>query len=117
MKMITRQINLALLLIGAMCAMGTMAHAQTTTAEPNTILRLRTGWHSDVFSITVNRPIVNPANCSTADGYMSEAPHNGHKTHYAAALMAFATGRQLFVTVSNTVCVHGRPAIIGLQVI
>jgi hypothetical protein len=48
---------------------------------------------------------------------MSEAPHNGHKTHYAAALMAFATGRQLFVTVSNTVCVHGRPAIIGLQVI
>jgi hypothetical protein len=31
--------------------------------------------------------------------------------------MAFATGRQLLVTVSNTVCVHDRPAIIGLQVI
>jgi hypothetical protein len=117
MRSLSCQVNLALLLVGVMSTMGTGAHAQTTTAEPNTILRLGTGWNSDAFGIQVNRPIVNPANCSVADGYMSEAPHNGHKAHYAAALMAFATGRQLYVTVSNTICVHGRPAIIGLQVV
>lgn len=115
MRSMFRRAKLALLLIVAMSALA--ARAQTTTPEPNTILRLGTGWGSDVFSIQVNRPIVNPANCPVADGYMSEAPHNGYKTHYAAVLMAFATGRQLNVTVSNTVCVHGRPTIIGLQVV
>ncbi len=108
--------HMVLLLIACIGAPG--AHAQTTTPEPNTILSLGTGWGSDVFSIHVNRPIVNLANCPVADGYMSEAPHQeGHKTHHAAALMAFANGQQLHVTVSNSVCVHGQPAVIGLQVV
>ena len=115
MRSMFRRAKLALLLIVAMSALG--AHAQSTTPEPNTILRLGTGWGIDAFHIQVNRPIVNPANCQSADGYMSESPHNGFKTHYAAALMAFAMGRQLTVTVSNTACVHGRPSIIGLQVV
>jgi hypothetical protein len=92
------------------------AAAQTTTPDLNTIVRLGTGWGSDVVGVNVNRPIVNPAGCSTPDGYMSESPHLGHKTHYAALLMAFATGRQVQITVSNAACVHGRPAIIGVSV-
>ncbi len=100
-------------------AMGLMpaAQAQTTTPDLNTIVQFGSGWGADVFSINVNRPIVNPAACSTPDSYMSESPHAGFKTHLAVLLMAYATGRQVKVTVSNTVCVHSRPAIIGVTVL
>ena len=105
----------SLWLFGA-CALSGAAIAQTTTPDLNTIVKLGSGWNSDVFGINVNRPIINPAGCSTPDGYMSESPNLGFKTHYAAVLMAFATGRQVQITVSNTVCVHGRPAIVGVLV-
>jgi hypothetical protein len=102
--------------VGGLVVLPATASAQTTIPELQTIVRLNTGWGSDVFGVSVNRPIVNPAGCSTPDGYNSESPHLGHRTHYAALLMAFATGRQVQITVSNTACVHGRPAIMGVSV-
>jgi hypothetical protein len=104
------------LLTGGLVGFAAASSAQTTTPDLNTIVKLGTGWGADIVGVSVNRPIINPAGCGTPDGYMSESPHLGYKAHYAALLMAFATGRQVQITVSNTVCVHGRPAIIGVSV-
>ena len=112
----SRAVRRGSLVVVGLMGVAVSAMAQTTTPDLNTIVKLGTGWGSDVVGVNVNRPIVNPAGCSTPDGYMSESPHLGYKTHYAAPLMAFATGRQVQITVSNAACVHGRPAIIGVSV-
>lgn len=91
--------------------------AQTTTNDANTIVRVGTGWDCDCFLVTVNRPVINPAGCPTPDGYMAEAASSGYKTHYAAALTAFSIGRPIYITASNSSCVHGRPRVIGVVIL
>jgi len=80
------------------------------------ISMIRTGWGSDTFAIETGQAIVNPAHCSAPDAYMAAISDPGYKTHYAAALLAFSTGKNLTVIVSDTECTGGRPRIIGLHV-
>ena len=94
------------------------AQAQSTTPVANTILQIATGWNSDGFSLTTDQPRVNPLNCPNTDLYSSDAANPGHKTHYAAALLAFATGRRISLAISQSRCAdNGRPLIIGLAVL
>jgi hypothetical protein len=92
------------------------AYAQTTAYSVN-ITAIGTGWGVDSFAIqAVGQTILNPANCSTPDGYMVDSTQSGYKAHYAAVLMAFSTGRPVNVVVHNTSCSSSRPQIIGITV-
>lgn len=89
--------------------------AQSQSTAFLTISGLGTGWGADVFRIeTAGQAIVNPARCSSADGYMSELSIPGYRTHYAAALLAFVTSRQVSIVVHDTQCLYGRPLVLGL---
>lgn len=106
----------ALLFFSMALALPRIVCAQTSSPGWVTIVNVGTGWATDAFMIRVDKPVINPANCNTTDGYVSDSNNGGHKTHYAAALMAFSLGKQVQVTVHNSQCVHGRPLIIGLMV-
>jgi hypothetical protein len=97
-------------------AFAAASQAQTQTPQAAKLTALTTGWNDDVFGIAVDAPMVNPAGCSTADKYVSSALNPGHKTHYAAVLLAYSTGRRVTVVVHNSVCTHDRPTIMGLVV-
>lgn len=91
------------------------AFAQTVVG-PVAVKRVRTGWDFDGFAIETGQVIVNPAGCSTPDGYVSDVNQPGYKIHYAAVLTAYGTGKNVQVTVHNTVCgFAGRPKIIGIN--
>ncbi len=92
------------------------AQAQTLAAQSAKLTGLFTGWGDDNFGIAVDTPMVNPAGFSMPDMYASNASNPGHKTHYAAILMAYSAGRRVNVVVHNTVCTHSRPTIIGLVI-
>lgn len=88
-----------------------------TAAGPLNIVSIRTGWAEDSFAILSAAAPVNPANCATPDGYTSSVAHPGYKTHYAAALTAFAMSKQVYIVVSNTTCYLGRPVIWSIQLV
>lgn len=93
------------------------ASAQTSTGSVTTTM-VRTGWNSDQFALVTAEPIVNPANCAAADGYVSESTKPGYQTYLSAALMAFAVGNTVQVTVDNATCSSsGRPLLIGINVL
>ena len=98
-------------------ALGTFqtAFAQTT-GNVGSIISVSGGWSADIFSVTVTNVVPNPAGCAYSDGYAMSNSYPGYNTIYAAILTAFSTGSQVAVTVSNTVCIAGRPAIIGISV-
>jgi ABC-type proline/glycine betaine transport system substrate-binding protein len=87
------------------------AQAQSASA---TISKVRTGWNDDSFALEIDVPLVNPAGCSTPDGYASNIASAGYKTFLSAALMAYGTGKPVTLIVSNTECVLSRPKIIGV---
>jgi hypothetical protein len=101
------------------------ASAQTSTV-PFNIATLATGWASDVFNV---RPVggnlagSNPGNCPSVDGYAARsqalnAEPNGYKTHLSTVQLAFALGKPISITLSNSAgdCIDGRPRIIGVSV-
>lgn len=99
------------------CASGA-AHGDPMQTGNLTVTGITTGWNADQFRIeTTQQTVINPASCSTPDGYVSEASTNpGHKTHYAAVLYGMATGKTISLVVSDTACASGRPKIIGVNV-
>ena len=100
---------LALILIAAPAGAQTMG-------EPGKVTLLRTGWNSDSFAIATTAPFLNPANCPVTDGYISTKPAPGYNTYYDAAKLAFLTNiSNVVVVVDNTMCVSGRPKIIGIN--
>jgi len=103
------------LLAGALATVPLWSFAQTTAYAVN-ITAIRTGWATDAFGIETTQTMVNPANCPVLDGYAAEGSVAGYKTHYAAALLAFASNKTVWVVVSNTACSQGRPMIIGVTV-
>lgn len=92
------------------------AIAQTMTSTPTAITRIGTGWNNEAFSVYINQPLINPANCPDTDEYGADTTIPGYNTHYAAALTAFATGKLVTFVISNTACSQGRPMIVGLYV-
>jgi len=90
-------------------------HAQSNSGSVP-ITMIRTGWASDTFAIETGQAIVNPARCSAPDSYMAAISEPGYKTHYAAALLAFSSGKNVIVIVSDTDCSGSRPRIIGLHI-
>ena len=93
----------------------TNTNAQTV-AGPVTVTRVRTGWDAEAFAVETGQSILNPKGCSTPDGYISDVSQAGYKTHYAAILLAYSTGRPVQIVISNTVCgLAGRPKIIGVN--
>jgi catabolite regulation protein CreA len=91
------------LLLGVLALLAASAQAQSIASESVGIVSVTTGWADDLFDIVVDRPVLNPSNCSARTSYVSYASTSGYKTHYAAVLVA-----------SNTACMHGRLVIIGL---
>ena len=89
--------------------------AQTATGA-GTITQVTAGWNGDFFGIHTTAPVINPAGCGATDNYTASSADAGYNTYYAAALTAYSTGSQVYVIVSNTACVQGRPTIIGLTV-
>lgn len=101
-------------LVFALLMWTAQAQAQTTTATPILITALATGWGADAFRIVTNVAIVNPANCATPDGYVSELAQPGYKTNLTVASLAYAMGKRDSIVVHNTACAHSRPVILGL---
>lgn len=89
------------------------AHAATSTG-PVEITKIRTGWNSGAVAIEVNQTIINPANCSSPDGYAIQESSNGFETHYSAILAAYTAGKPVEVIVASTECEQGRPKIWGI---
>jgi hypothetical protein len=110
MEKIMRRIlgALALILLAAPAGAQTMGGTGKVTL-------LRTGWNSDSFAIATSAQFTNPAHCSTPDGYVSAKPAPGYSTYYDAAKVAFETNANVVVSVDNTMCVSGRPKIIGIN--
>lgn len=81
------------------------------------ITMIRTGWNSEQFGIVTVAPIVNPANCPTADGYVTDSTQPGYHTYYAAALLAFAERATVILVVAEQGCVSSRPKLIGLNIV
>ena len=92
------------------------AHAQTAT---NTfqITGILTGWASDRFDLIPSGGVnTNPAHCPNTDLYVSDISQPGYKTHYAAALLAFAMKKTVSLTIDNMNCNVGRPQIISIWI-
>ncbi|KQZ32557.1 hypothetical protein [Duganella sp. Root1480D1] len=89
------------------------AQAQTHTG-PVPVVRIRTGWSADLFTVDTGQAHINPANCPSADGYYASSADPGYKTFYAAALLAFSMGKSVSLYISNFQCTEQRPRIIGL---
>jgi len=103
-------------LVIAMILSGATSPALAQTMITSTINGVRTGWNSDSFAIMTIEPVVNPANCSIPDGYISEKSLPGYNTYYAAALTAMtAPSPTIVVTIHNSQCLSGRPVIIGVN--
>jgi hypothetical protein len=106
----------ALYIASALIAITSPVFAQTMTVT--SISGVRTGWNFDSFAVETKEPIVNPANCPTPDGYISDINLPGYNTYYAAALTAFSTSPTVVVTVHDTECgPAGRPKLIGINLV
>ena len=81
-----------------------------------TIKEIRTGWDAEMFAIVTNEPIANPANCPTADGYVTDSKQPGYNTYYVAAITAFVERAKIVVVVAEKGCIAGRPKLIGINV-
>ena len=96
------------------------ACAPALAAPPNIstqITMIRTGWDAEQFGIVTVAPIVNPAGCPTADGYVTDSTQRGYQTYYSAALLAFSERATVIVVVAETGCVAGRPKLIGINLV
>jgi hypothetical protein len=103
-----------LLIALALLGLSSSAFSQTLTTE-GAITQVRTGLDADSFAVVIDAPIVNPANCTNPDGYISFINFRGYRTHYDAVLAAFAADVPIIVAVHNTVCYANRPRIIGIN--
>ena len=92
------------------------ATAQTMTG-PVTTTMVRTGWNADSFAVVTAAPIVNPANCPTADGYISDKSLPGYQTYLAASLAAFSLNTPVVITIYNSQCFAQRPVMIGINLV
>jgi hypothetical protein len=82
-----------------------------------TIKEIRTGWNTEQFAVVTREPqMVNPANCPTPDGYISDSSQPGYQTYYAAAITAFVERAQVVVVIAEQGCIAGRPKLIGINV-
>jgi uncharacterized protein len=81
------------------------------------ITEVFTGWNADQFGIFTVDPVVNPANCKRATGYMTDGDQPGYRTFYAAALAAFAQRATVIVVVDETRCIEDHPKLIGLNIL
>jgi hypothetical protein len=81
------------------------------------ITMIRTGWNAEQFGIVTVDPITNPAQCGTADGYVTDSTQPGYHTYYAAALLAFAERATVIVVVARFGCVANRPKLIGINIV
>ncbi|HVT33149.1 MAG TPA: hypothetical protein VHE32_10905 [Rhodanobacteraceae bacterium] len=88
--------------------------AQSMTG-PVDITWVRTGWNSDAIGVVTAQPIINPAGCPTADGYVSTSSRPGYQTYLSATLTAFALSTPVDITVLDTQCEGGRPVLIGIN--
>ena len=102
-------------LLALMSLIACTAPALSQTSLNGTITMIRTGWNVDDFAIVTAESIVNPANCPTADGYLSMHTLPGYSTYYAAALTAYSLNNPVVITVHNSQCAAGRPMLIGIN--
>lgn len=98
----------------ALLAVASAASGQTMTGGVNMTM-VRTGWNSDSFAVVTAALILNPARCSTPDGYISEKNLPGYETYLAATLAAFAMNTPAVVTVHDSQCFADRPVLIGIN--
>jgi hypothetical protein len=111
MKWFARSLGLSLLL--ALCgpSWADPPHVRTQITE------IFTGWDADQFGIFTTDPVVNPAKCERATGYMTDGKQPGYRTFYAAALAAFAQRATVIVVVDETECIEDHPKLKGLNIL
>lgn len=102
-----------LLVALAVAGLSSQLFAQQGTV--GTVTLVRTGWNSDSFAVVTVEPIINPAKCPTADGYISDISLPGYRTYYAAALTAVTANLRVVITVHTSQCFGGRPKLIGIN--
>jgi hypothetical protein len=102
--------------LGLLALVSVSSAEAATEVGPAQIKRIRTGWNGEAFAIETDLPVSNPARCPTPDAYMSEGAAPGYKTHYAAALPAFATGKKIRIIISDSECTAQRPKIWGIYI-
>lgn len=65
--------------------------------------------------VTTSQAVVNPANCSATDAYMTSDPVITNQT-LSIALAALSTNATVEIYVSSTVCTRNRPTILEMQI-
>lgn len=68
-----------------------------------------------VIYLQTSQPVFNPDNCVSTDGYeLSDQVIVG--SAYATILAAIASGQQIYVYVSSSACVNGRPEVETIEI-
>lgn len=105
-----------ILLVAAFGLLISTNSLEAAEAGPLPITTIRTGWNGDSFAIVTNQPILNPANCSYPDSYITGLTEPGYKTYLSVTLTAFAMNKPVTVIVSDTECYGVRPKIWGVYI-
>lgn len=74
-----------------------------------------TGWGGDSVRVTIEGAAYTEGSCATPDGYLtSETDNSGYKTHTAALLSAYMSGKPVKIVVNG--CMFDRPRIWGVSI-
>lgn len=86
-----------------MLSMAGSAAAQSMTGNVS-LSMIRTGWNADMFALVTAQPMINPAGCPNANGYISSNTLAGYQTYLSASLAAFSLDAPVVITVHDTEC-------------
>ena len=89
------------------------SHAAATQTSWGKIILHMTGWGVDDVRVQLTGAVINPANCSIPDGYMTDETDSGNHAHQSALLAAYASGKDVSVVIDGCNSV-GRPKIVGV---
>ena len=105
-----------LLSIAFVLATGMLHLFPQTGTQPGTINYYSTGWFADQVLVRTTAPFVNPANCPSLDGYLTNPADPANVAHQAALLGAYLAGKTVVIVVVNNQCYIGRPQILGVEI-
>jgi len=87
---------------------------QTTASSK--IVRMTGGWGDAMLYVVLSVPVINPANCSNTDGYMTNTADPGAPLYNQMLLNAYQSGQKISLVISANGCTpSSRPQIVGVN--
>lgn len=90
--------------------------SQPQTTASSKIVRMTGGWGDAILYVVLSAPVINPANCSSTDGYMTNSADPGAPLYNQMLLNAYQSGQKISLVISANGCTpSGRPQIAGVN--